>query len=47
MPASCWVAADLARSLLDNVESMLGNRPAFGLVSIDRETFAHRTRPRA
>jgi beta-glucosidase len=32
-------------SLLDNFEWMLGYRPTFGLVSVDRETFARTPKP--
>ena len=32
-------------SLLDNFEWMLGFRPTFGLVAVDRETFARRPKP--
>lgn len=33
------------RSMLDDVEWMLGYQPTFGLVSVDRETFARTPRP--
>jgi beta-glucosidase len=32
-------------SLLDNFEWMLGYRPTFGLVAVDRETFARTPKP--